>query len=192
MDDPGRRTGPDAGATSAAAHNAERRLRRPGPRALAHTLKQLYHYRGRLEEHQRAWLVEVATAVNTTVRARRVGRAALATYRLVVRVLAVAALMLMGLAVVLLITLGRDHWWAVALAVPPLVGGLGAGWLWFTWGAALRVLDEYADPARELALTELPGRLRDMAKTDGPAAAAVPAELLRDLLWASEEPAPPT
>lgn len=158
---------------------SDRHLRRPGVRALLRLLRGLWRYRGRLEQHHRAWLVEAATAVHTVLHGRLVGRAALTAYRLAMRLLLGIAVLLLLVAALPLLLAGVE-WWSVALALVPAIGAVVASWYWFVWGAALRMLDEYADTTRQVPLRELPARLRELA-SEGKGLASVPKDLLRDL-----------
>ena len=163
---------------------SRRRMRRPGGRAAVSLLRGLWRYRGQLEDHHRAWLVEAATAVHTVLHRRLLGRAALAAYRMAMRVLLAACVLCILLAILPLVVAGFE-WWAVALAAIPAVGAGLTAWYWFVWGAALRMLDEYADPTREVAIRDLPARLRELA-AEGKELATVPASLLRDLATVEE------
>lgn len=162
------------------AASSTRRHRAPGPRALFSLMRGLWRYRGELEEHQRAWLVEAATATRTLVDSSWLGRSALWLYRWAMRALLAACVALLVIAAAILVPL-HEHWWALVLAAPFILGAIVCGWKWFVFGAALRMLDEYADPQRKLPMSELPARLRELAaETKG--LAGVPPSLLRDLV----------
>jgi hypothetical protein len=153
-------------------------------------MRALWRYHGRIANHGDRYQAEVATAVRTALDARVGGRAALAGYRFMMRMLLLLAIALALVAILTAVGLWQlDHRLAL-VGLLPLVGAGVVAWWRLQWGAPLDWLDEHADPEREVPLRELPARLRALAaETRG--LANVPARLSDELeLLAGDLPQP--
>ncbi|MCW2923579.1 MAG: hypothetical protein JWM98_983 [Thermoleophilia bacterium] len=126
-------------------------------------LRALWRYRGKIEAHGDQYQAELATAVHTTLDQRLVGRTALGAYRLAMRALLVGAVVLVLVAVLLAVVLWRVEHWAAAFSLLVLIPAGLLAWWRISWGAPLDWLDEHADPARTVSITELPASLRRLA-----------------------------
>lgn len=144
-------------------------------------LRALWRYRGAIAAHGDRYQVEIATAVHTALAHNIGGRVALAGYRGVMRLLllaAIAAGVLTLLAALVLWVIAGDWWFLVA--APLLVLALWLAFLRARWGAPLDWLTEHADTTRQLPLTALPGRLREVA-AELRELSNVPANVAREL-----------
>lgn len=127
-------------------------------------VRALWRYRGRLAEHGDEYQAEVATAVRTALDLRLAGRVTLRAYRFVMRLMWVVVFICVLLALLTAAIIGwtaGDWWWL--LGVVFLGPAAVLGWFRLSWGAPLDWLDEHADPARTVALADLPPRLRELA-----------------------------
>lgn len=143
-------------------------------------LRAIWRYRRRVAGHGDRYQVELATTVRTALHGRAAGRLALGAYRAAMRVLLVGAIVLGVLGLVAAWLLWQLEPWAALASLLLLVPAVALGWWRLAWGAPLDWLDEHADPDREVALTELPGRLRAVA-SELRELADVPASLSREL-----------
>lgn len=144
-------------------------------------LRALWRYRGRIAAHGARYQVEAATAVRTALELRAAGRISLGAYRIAMR------LMIIGIVLCLIAALttgatielfAGDWWWLLgAIFVVPAAM---LAWFRSIWGAPLDWLDEYADPTRTVPLSELPRRLRELAR-ELRHVADIPANISRDL-----------
>lgn len=130
---------------------------------LLRLIRAIWRYRKQLDEHRRAYLVELATILHSEITAKTSGRVLLTTYRILMWILAALSIGLILLAAAVVLSLRHHDWWmltGLVFAVP----GVWIGLQWLTWGMALRWLDEFADKSRTVSRAELPGRLRELAK----------------------------
>ncbi|MCW2971842.1 MAG: hypothetical protein JWN72_115 [Thermoleophilia bacterium] len=127
-------------------------------------VRALWRYRGRIAAHGDRYQEELATAVYSTLDGRRAGRLALSGYRAAMKVLLVAAIVLLGLGlgVAALLFVQVGHWSALAglLLLLPAVWMLVAR---FSWGAPLDWIEEHADTTRVVTVDQLPTNLRSIA-----------------------------
>lgn len=143
-------------------------------------LRAIWRYRKRIEAHGDRYHQELATAVHTALREQFVGRAALGTYRLAMRLLVVGAIVAVLVALLGGTLLYLLHPLLTLVAIVPLVGAGLLTWWRIAWGAPLDWLQEHADPTRELSFAELPGRLHELAR-ETRTMADVPARLADEL-----------
>lgn len=156
-----------------------------GPRGinrigLVRLLRALWRYRRQLADHGDAYQTELATAVRTQLDAGLGGRVALRGYRVVMRLIQVAAIAVGLLAVVMAVVLFRIEPALALLAIPIAIPAAVLGWWRFLWGRPLDWLDRHADPSRSVALDQVPERLRTLA-AETRTIANVPARLADEL-----------
>jgi hypothetical protein len=147
-------------------------------RLVTRLVRQLWRVRGRFEGQYAGVLSEIATALDTLIETNPVARAALRAYRLAMRALLAAAVLLVVAGLALELGL-RDSTVAVVIGIVLIAIGLFVAWQWWIWSLGLRLLREHVDESRRVPPGELPGRFASLASEARPASSRVADELQR-------------
>jgi hypothetical protein len=144
----------------------------PSARLVTRLVRLLWRVRGQFEGRYDTVLSEIATALDTLIESNAVARTALRAYRLAMRALLAAAVLLVAAGLALEVSL-RDSTVAIVIGIVLIGIGLFVGWQWRVWSAGLRFLREHVDESRRVPPGELPGRFADLAKQARPASSRV-------------------